>query len=103
MIKVIIGYKVKPGKNIQPMLMSLRANAMQFPGYIGSENLISDQDSTIIAMIKTWQHVENWRAWEKSRVRTELIQKIRPFLQEEPQVTTYQIMPTIEWGKFPPV
>jgi antibiotic biosynthesis monooxygenase (ABM) superfamily enzyme len=98
MIKIIVGYKVKAGQDIQPILLKLRSNAMQYPGYVGAENLISDKDSSIIAMVKTWQQAENWKAWEKSRIRKDLLQEIRPLLEEEPKVTTYRIMPTTHWG-----
>ena len=44
MIKVIVGYRVKAGKDIRPLLLKLRMNAMQYPGFVGAENLTHRRD-----------------------------------------------------------
>ena len=41
MIKGVIGYKVLSYKDVEPILMKLRSYAMQFPGFVGAENLVS--------------------------------------------------------------
>ena len=94
MIKVIVGYKVKRGADIQPMLLKLRSNSMQYPGFVGAENLQSQQDSSIVAMVSTWERVENWRLWESSKIRQEIIQEAEPLLVEELRVVIYSITPT---------
>ncbi len=94
MIKVIVGYKVKKGADIQPVFLKLRSNAMQYPGFVGAENLISQQDSSIVAMLSTWERVENWRLWEDSRIRQEIMREAEPLLDEELRVAIYRIMPT---------
>jgi len=97
MIKVIIGYKLKEGADIQPILLKLRSHAMQYPGFIGAENLLSKKDSSIVATISTWEKVEDWRIWEKSKIRQELIRQAERLLVEEPKVTIYRTMPTARW------
>ncbi len=94
MIKVIVGHKVKPNKNIQDIFLKLRANAMQYPGYIGAENLVGEQDSSIVVFISTWNATENWRAWEVSSVRADLYQRAKDLLVEESKVSIYRIVPT---------
>ena len=54
MIKVINGYKLKQGADLQPVLLKLREHAMSYPGYVGAENLVSDKDPSIVAIITTW-------------------------------------------------
>jgi antibiotic biosynthesis monooxygenase (ABM) superfamily enzyme len=97
MVKVIIGFKLKRGANIQPMLLKLRSAAMTYPGYVGSEHLLSEQDPSLVTVITTWEKVENWRLWEASRTRRELLREIEPILEEEPKVTVYKVMPTSSW------
>ncbi len=94
MIKVIVGYKVKRDADIQPVFLKLRSNAMQYPGFVGAENLVSQQDGSIVAMISTWEKVENWRLWEGSRIRQEIVREAEPFLDEELRVVIYRITPT---------
>ena len=98
MIKVIVEYKVKRGEDIQPILLKLRSHAITYPGFVAAENLISDKDSSIIAVVSTWAKVEDWRIWEKSKIRQELAREAEGLLKEEPRATTYRIMPTATWS-----
>ena len=97
MVKVIIGYKMKPKKDVLPMLLKLRSHAMTCPGYVGSENLINDKDISIVAIITTWEGAEYFRDWEKSRTRLAIINEYRDSLAEEPKITIYRIIPTRKW------
>jgi antibiotic biosynthesis monooxygenase (ABM) superfamily enzyme len=97
MIKVIVGYRLKSGADIIPILLKLRSGAMTYPGFIASENLLSEQDISIVATVSTWQRVEDWRLWESSRTREEILREAEVLLAEEPKVTLYTIMPTIRW------
>ena len=97
MIKVIVGYKLKRDADIQPLLLKLVSNAMQYPGFVSAENLLSEKDSSTIAAVKTWNKLEDWRAWEKSSIRQALLREAETLLEEAPQVTVYTIMPTVRW------
>jgi heme-degrading monooxygenase HmoA len=97
MVKVIIGYKLKRGADILPMLVKLRSHAMTYPGYVGAENLMNNKDVTIVAIITTWEEVEYFRDWEKSRSRQAIIREFEDILVEEPKVTIYRIIPTRKW------
>jgi len=97
MIKVIVGYKLKKSANIQPILLKLRSHAMTYRGYVGAENLLSEQDISIVAMVTTWEKVEDWRSWETSKAKQEILREAEAILAEEPRVTIYRIIPTVRW------
>ena len=97
MIKVIIGYKLKNDADIQPMLLKIRSHAMTYPGFVGAENLLSEQDNSIVATVSTWEGVENWSLWEDSKISQEIFRETRLLLVEEPKITIYKIMPTVRW------
>ena len=94
MIKVIVGHKVKEGADIQPILRKVRQNAIQYPGFVGDENLIGEKDGSVVVLSSTWNVIENWKAWEISSIRTELYRQIDEFLEEEPKITIYTVVPT---------
>lgn len=97
MIKVIIEYKVRKDEDIQPIILKLRSHAMQYPGFIGAENLISEEDSSIIVVEYTWRAGEHWRLWEESSIRQAILHEIAEFLEVEPRVGIYRIAPTVGW------
>jgi heme-degrading monooxygenase HmoA len=96
-IKVINGYKLKQGADLQPVLLKLREHAMSYPGYVGAENLVSDKDPSIVAIITTWDSVEQWRDWQGSRMRGEIMKEAEPLLEEELRVSVYRVIPTVRW------
>ena len=97
MIKVINGYKLKRGADLQPVLLKLREHAMSFPGYLGADNLVNDKDSSIVAIITTWESVEQWRDWQESRRRGEIMKEAEPLLEEELRVSIYRVLSTARW------
>ncbi|MFW6105458.1 MAG: antibiotic biosynthesis monooxygenase family protein [Chloroflexota bacterium] len=97
MVKGIIGYKVLRYKDVEPILMQLRSHAMQYPGFVNAENLVSEEDFSVVVMLSTWETVENWRAWVESRVTRDLLQQAKAVVMETARITTYRTMPTVEW------
>ena len=97
MIKVINGYKLKQGADLQPLLLKLREHAMSYPGYVGADNLVNDRDSTIVAIITTWDSVEQWRDWQDSKMRAEIMKEADGLLEEELRVSVYRVIPTARW------
>ena len=97
MIKVIAGYRVKKGADVKPLLLKLRMDAMQYPGFVGAENLTHRRDVSVIVAISTWEGPENWIAWEKSKVRVELVKEIEPLVEDQTRVELYDIIPTRQW------
>ena len=97
MMKVIEGHKGKPGANMQSLFLEFRSNAMQYPGFMSAENLVSQSDASVVLFISTWDAVENWRLWEKSSIRTKLYQEAEELLGDEPRVSIFTLVPT-HWG-----
>jgi len=97
MIKGIIGYKVLRYKDVEPILMQLRSHAMQYPGFVSAENLVSEEDLSVVVMLSTWETVENWRAWVESRVTQDLLHQAKAVVMQAARITSYRTMPTVEW------
>ncbi len=97
MVKVIVGYQLKEGADIQPLLVKLRSYALTFPGFISAEHIRSVQDTSIVALLYNWERIEHWEAWESSRISQQLLKEAETHLASEPRITTYTIMPTSAW------
>ena len=95
MIKGIVGYKVRKGEDVQPILLTLKSHAMQYPGLRSVENLINEKDSSVVAMLSTWEKLEDWRVWKESEITQELLRQAETLLMGEPRVTTYSVMPAV--------
>jgi heme-degrading monooxygenase HmoA len=97
MIKGIIGYKVLDYKNIEPILMQLRSYAMQHPGFVDAEFLVSEGDQSVGVMISTWKTMEAWTAWVGSKGTLALLRRAKTAVTGTPRITAYRTMPTVEW------
>jgi len=98
MIKGIIGYKVLDyARSVEPILAQLRSYAMQYPGFVDAEFLVSEEDQSVGVMITTWETIENWRTWVGSKGTLALLQRARTAVTGTPRITAYKIMPIVEW------
>ncbi len=96
MLRVIVERHLTDKADIAPMLQQLRSTAMQWPGYISGETLVSTEDEATLIVISSWRSLNDWRVWERSEKRSELYKKVAPYLTELPKVGTYQILATEE-------
>ncbi len=94
MIKVIEGLKLTDEADIQSILLQLRTNVMQYPGFVSAEFLRSESDISLILVISTWQKAEFWRSWSESRVMKDLYRQAEISLADGPRVSIYSIMAT---------
>jgi len=98
MIKGIIGCKVRKDRDLEPVLLKLKSHAAQYQGFKGMENLVSEQDASVVAMVSTWDTLENWNSWTKSSITQEVLQQAKMVLIENPRVTTYRMFaPAVRW------
>lgn len=97
MIKGIVGYKVMKDKDLEPILLKLKSHATQYQGFKGMENLVNEQNASVLAMVSTWENHEDWKSWAQSTITQELFREAETLLAEEPRVTTYRTMPAVTW------
>jgi heme-degrading monooxygenase HmoA len=97
MIKGIVGCKVRKDRDLEPILFKLKSHATQYQGFKGMENLVSEENASVVAMVSTWESLEDWKTWSQSRVTQELLRQAETLLREEPRVTTYRILPAVMW------
>jgi heme-degrading monooxygenase HmoA len=97
MIKVIEGYELEKGADIQPLFLKLRSYAMTFPGFINAEHIRSVKGSPISALLYNWKGLENWEAWKSSTLRQQILRETEVLLVSEPRITIYEVVPTSAW------
>jgi heme-degrading monooxygenase HmoA len=97
MVKGIIGFKVLSYKDVEPILAKVRSHAMQYPGFVGAENLVSEEDFSVVLMISTWETIENWRAWAESSGTRDLLEQAKKVAVGLARLTAYRTLPTVEW------
>jgi heme-degrading monooxygenase HmoA len=97
MIKVIEGYELKKGADIQPIFLKLRSYAMTFPGFVSVEHIRSAKGSVIAALLYNWEGLQNWQAWESSKLRQQILREAEELLASEPRITIYEVIPTSAW------
>lgn len=98
LIRGIIGYKALDYKNVEPILMQLRSYAMQYPGFISAEFLVSEGDQSVGVMISTWETLEKWETWVGSKGTQSLLRRARTAATGTPRITAYRTMPTVQWS-----
>jgi len=98
MIKGILGCRVRKDRDLEPIFIKLRSHATQYQGFKGIENLVSEENASVVAMVSTWDSLEDWKSWAQSTITQELLQQAETLLMEEPRVTTYRMMmPVVRW------
>lgn len=90
-IKVIITRRVAAGrkKDLVPLLMELRARAMNQKGYISGETLKGMSDPDEFLVISTWNSLEDWKAWESAPERVKIQAEIDALLEEKTIAKAY--------------
>ncbi|MGD9211540.1 MAG: antibiotic biosynthesis monooxygenase [Desulfobacteraceae bacterium] len=84
--KIIIKRRFVEGKNKQilALLNEIRSKAMNQPGYISGETLSKQNFPQNMAVIATWQSMDDWLSWKKSEERSKY----------EAMIEIYQTRPT---------
>jgi heme-degrading monooxygenase HmoA len=97
MIKVIEGYELTQGADIQSLFLKLRSYAMTFPGFVSVEHIRSVKGTSIAALLYNWERLENWEGWESSKLRQQILQEAETLFASRPRVTIYEVIPTSAW------
>ena len=71
-IRVFIKRQIKKGKteDTLTLLNEIRSQALKQPGYISGETLVNHYDPCKIAVVSTWQTLEDWIRWQESDTRS---------------------------------
>ncbi len=62
------------------VLRELRLLAMTQPGYISGETLLSATDQGTTMVISTWASVTDWKVYEESEDRKEILAELQVYL-----------------------
>jgi heme-degrading monooxygenase HmoA len=92
MVRVIVERQLKQGKDIGRLLLKLHMIAVLQKGHISNETWINAQNDCDIAVFSTWRRLEDWKAWENSQERANIINEIQPLIAEEAKIQIYEIM-----------
>jgi heme-degrading monooxygenase HmoA len=97
-VKVIVRRRFKEGKTkgVFALLNQFRAKAMEQPGYIYGETLISYDDPHEIMVIAMWNSIDNWLAWKNSKEREANEHQLERWLEGPAEIKTYIL------GTYPP-
>lgn len=80
---------VEKQEEIFDLLRQLRSRVVLQPGYLSGETLFSANRSGTHLVISRWRSLRDWKAWEKSTERWEIISKIEPLLKAPATVSYY--------------
>jgi heme-degrading monooxygenase HmoA len=97
MIKVIEGYELRKGADIQPLFLKLRSYAMTFPGFISAEHIRHVKGTPISALLYNWKEREDWEGWEASKLRRQMLEEAETLVLSKPRITIYEVVPTSVW------
>ena len=98
MIKGFVGCKVRQDTDVEPLLLKLKSHAVQYQGFKGIENLVNEENASVVTVVSTWDTVENWKSWAQSSITQEVLRQAKTLLGEEPRVTTYRMFaPAVRW------
>lgn len=96
MVKVIIERRVKPGSEgkLEELLTDIRSQAMYHsPGFVSGEVLTAYDDPSVRVIIGTFLTLDNWKQWESSPVRQEILRQMEPLLTSLSREAVYIARP----------
>ena len=89
--KVLIKRRVSKEKEgeLLPLILELRTLATLQASYMSGETLRNAKDPDEYLVISTWRTVDAWKAWEASRERAQVQEKIDSLLGEKTEFEIY--------------
>ncbi len=95
MIKGVIGYKVLSYKDLEPILIQLRSHAIQYSGFASAENLVSEEDYSVVVMMSIGRTIKNWRIWVESKITANLPRQAKAVVLGAARMTAFRAIPTV--------
>lgn len=90
-VKIITQRTVTPDRQaeMQLLLRQLRMKAINQPGYLTGETLISVDNPNTYIVVSTWHSLEDWKVWEANPERRDIQAKIERLLTTHSQMAVY--------------
>lgn len=98
--KILIERRIKRdtlGKMLE-LSLQLRSLAVQQPGYISGETLISAERDDEYLVMSTWRNQNDWKQWETNPQRVAIASQMDDLLAEPAKVRAYVDL----WGSAGP-
>ena len=94
-VKIFIKRQVKKGKTQEAveLMKDVRSQALKQPGYISGETLINHYDPCNIAVVSTWQSIDDWIRWEESDERSAKENQLEGLLERPTDFEIYDLGP----------
>lgn len=94
--KILIKRRFVEGKTEQivSLLKRVRSAAMNQPGYISGETLSQKAYPENMAVICTWQTMEDWHAWKNSSERQEYEEMLALYQTRRTEYEEYELGPS---------
>ncbi len=92
-VKILIKRHFKENAAAQALglLHSFRHDAMNRSGYVSGETWVNHYDPCRIAVVSTWQTVEDWIQWEESDQREANEAKLKGILKTPTRFEVYDL------------
>ncbi len=89
-VRVFIKRHIKEGQvdKALSLLADFRKSAMNRPGHISGETLVSHYDANCVLVVATWASIEDWIRWENSEERDRNEARIETLLDKP---TIYEV------------
>lgn len=89
MIRVIIERQVNPEKvdDYHGLIRKAKNKASNVPGFLSGEIFNVLGNSNHIVVMSCWDTIEAWEIWAESEQRLELLEAMRPLLEDDEKVT----------------
>ena len=78
------------------MLNQFRKAAMDQPGYLSGETLVSHFDSRCIVVVSTWRNVDDWINWQNSATRDRNETRMEDLLDKPTKYEVFDISSTAD-------
>jgi len=92
MIRVLIERSLVEGKSADYLrtIRQLKQKACNMPGYISGEMLVDPDNSNHCLVMSSWENIEYWLTWAKSKERKHAESEIRKMLTADEEISVYE-------------
>jgi heme oxygenase (mycobilin-producing) len=100
MIRVVLEHKARDEEHARKLIEAIdqvRAEACRQHGFISGNTLVNVHDPFHIVVVSSWQKLDDWKVWDESRIRKEMLPLIEDNLAEP--YTAVSITENVIWNE----